>query len=159
MCWQSWRLLTWVDRMSWYTPPRHAYSDWRVCRHPCCSMVVCHCFVTSSRSTDAFLTPTVRFPPMYSRQVNVRGLVGWERDVSTKTQARGSHGRRTAKQLAQIGKYGENGNTAVARRFERFLLLVTVAVIEVPSKEEGAKHGIFGDRCPTLCSPFTTMTS
>ena len=85
--------------------------------------------------------------------------VGRERDSSTKTQARGSHGRRTAKQLAQIGKYRENGNTAVARRFERFLLLVTVAVIELPSKEEGAKHGIFGDRCPTLCSPFTTMTA
>ena len=82
-----------------------------------------------------------------------------KRDASTKTQARGSHGRRTAKQLAQIGKYRENGNTAVARRFERFLLLVTVAVIELPSKEEGAKHGIFGDRCPTLCSPFTTMTA
>ena len=25
----SWRMLTRVDRLSWYTPPCHVYSDWR----------------------------------------------------------------------------------------------------------------------------------
>ena len=121
------------------------------CECPCCSTVVCHCFVTSSRSTDTLPTPCTTTCDFANK---LQGLVSQERNASTKTRARGSYGRWTAKQWAQIGKYAsENENTAAARQIswrrstECCLLSVTAAVIELPSKEEGAKRDTFGG-CP-----------
>ena len=61
-------------------------------------------------------------PPPAIRQANLDVLSVEKRDASAKTRARGSYGRLTDKQRAQIGKYAsENGNAAAVRRFSKEL--------------------------------------
>ena len=61
-------------------------------------------------------------PPPAIRQANLDVLSVEKQDASAKTRARGSYGRLTDKQRAQIGKYAsENGNAAAVRRFSKEL--------------------------------------
>ena len=71
-------------------------------------------------------------PPSAIRQANLDVLSVEKQDVSAKTRARGSYGRLTAEQRAQIGKYAsENGNAAAVRRFSKTLDRVLVSLDRV----------------------------